>query len=176
MFSEIVLSLQEAVEWLSRAIVMFGPPGLKRLKSGQSDSIVRDETTPDQFRQFWKLAIAVVEAAKCVKELDACHPILNNYYTLLATDMLRSQTQVNQQSALFEKLAQVVQAEEKLRASANRIMKRKGKQQSCFTDTVMRHIPHIPHIPHMAGPDEQHLPTLSWPDVAEYLTSELSHV
>jgi len=178
MFSTIVLSLQEAVEWSCRAIVCFGPPGLKRLESGQSDPAVHDETTPNQFRQFWKLAIAVVQAAKRVKELDASHPVLANYYVLLATDMVQSQTQINQinhleQSALFEKLAQVVVAEEKLRASANRIDKRKGRRPVCFTDTVMPNISHIPHIPNVAGPDEHHLLTLSLSDVAKYLNSDL---
>ncbi len=181
MFSTIVLSLPEAVEWLCRAIVCFGPPGLKRLKSGQSDSAVHDETTDQirQFRQFWKLAIAVVQAAKRVKELDASHPVLANYYVLLAADMVQSQTQINQincleQSALFEKLAQVVVAEAKLGASANRIQKRNGERQRvCFTDTVMPNTTHIPNMPNVVGPDEHHLPTLSLSDVAKYLNSDL---
>ena len=175
MFSTIVLSLPEAVEWLCRAIVWFGPPGLTRLESVQSASAVHDETTNQicQFRQFWKLAIAVVEAAKRVKELDASHPVLANYYVLLATDMVQSQTQINQpeQSALFEKLAQVVVALAKLHASAIRIQKRNGgRQPMCFTNTVM---PNITHIPTVVGPDEHHLPTLSLSDVAKYLNSDL---
>jgi hypothetical protein len=124
----IVLNQEEAVGWLSRAIIWFGPSGLKCLSFRQTvlsvDEIQRDAP-------FWKLAIAVVEAAKRVKELDASAAILSNYYTLLAIEMVQTQTQVNQhqeQVQLFERLRQAVIVEEKLRVSACRINTRNRPQ------------------------------------------------